>query len=308
MAAARSSNTVHLIVNPVSGAGAPARRMLSEFCERLSSLGFHVSVHRTAGPGDAAVLARQCCERPCRVLVVAGGDGTVREAASGMPRAGVPMLVLPAGTENILAKYLGMTGKAEWLCEVLRANKQSTFDVATMNGRPFLLMAGVGFDADVVRRLAACRTGPITRLDYFGPIWRAFWGFRHPALRVETDGEFLTEGRGPAYVGIVPRYAVGLRILDRAVPNDGLLDVCVLRCSGRLSLLRHAMRILLRRHTRSSEVTYRQARRVRITSNEPMGIQLDGDWAGFGPAEFGIRQNAIRFLVPPGWTPNVSLA
>jgi diacylglycerol kinase family enzyme len=230
-------------------------------------------------------------------LVVVGGDGTVSEAAGGMDGAGVPMLVLPSGTENVLAKYLGSTLDAERAWRVLQAGREVAFDVPMMNGRRFLLMGGVGFDAECVRRVAAGRGGHIGYWDYFWPIWRTFWECRYTEISVVADGDLIFEGSGLAYVGNIPRYAVGLKILRDAVPDDGLLDVCILACRGRMGVLRHAWNVWRQRHVGREGVIYRRARNLRISAGEPVPVQLDGDLAGGLPAEFVMTSARVRFLI-----------
>lgn len=291
---------IRVIFNPVSGRSV-ARGVLGCILDRLRGEGLVVSLERTTGPGHARVLGRQCRDGGYRAVVVVGGDGTVNEVVDGMSGSTVPILVVPGGTENILAKYLGIVSDPDWLWNVLDAGRQLRFDVGVMNGRRFLLVSGIGFDAEVVRRLSIGRRGHISHLDYFWPIWRTFWGYRHPRLRVEADGESLGEGPSLVFVGNVPRYAAGLAILDRALPDDGLLDVCVFRCSGQLPLIRHAFDVLRRRQRDGLRVVYRQARHVRVESDGPVGIQLDGDWAGRLPAEYTIEEGAARFLVHRDW-------
>lgn len=292
--------SVQLIVNPVSGASV-GRRFVDGLTQRLRTCGFAVRTARTAGPGDARILAQQCCGVGCRALVVVGGDGTVNEVVRGMQGDGVPILAVPGGTENILAKYLGMVKETGWLCEVVRGGREVRFDIAEMNGRRFLLVAGIGFDAEVVRRLVVRRRGHISRAEYFWPLWGAFWAYHHPRLKVEVNGTLLHDGPGLAFVGNISRYAIGLPILLRAIPNDRLLDVCVFPCRGQGALLRHAVDVLMRRHVNRNGVVYRQAERVRIWSDRRVGIQLDGDWAGFGPADFRITEATARFLVSSTW-------
>ncbi len=219
------------------------------------------------------------------------------EAVRGMEGDGVPILVVPQGTENILAKYLGIRAEADWLWRALVDGSESTLDVPVMNGRPFLLIGGIGFDAEVVRRVTLTRGGHITYLSYFWPLWRTFWGDSFPAISVEVDGQPVHEGPAMVFVGNVPRYAVGFRILEKAVPADGLLDVCVLPCRWQGGVLRHAANVLLRRHLGSRGVVYTQARRVRVWARQPVPVQLDGDVAGWLPAEFEMPGKRVRFLV-----------
>ena len=287
-------------MNPVSGRGA-TRRVVAEVCERLQQRGYAVRVDPTAGPGDAVRIVERCCDGGHRAVVVVGGDGTVNDAVGGLTGGGVPILIVPSGTENILAKCFGTKLNAAWLVDTLEGGRTTRLDVGLMNGRRFLMVAGAGFDAECVRRVTLARRGRITYADYFWPIWRAFWSYRHPHLTVEADGERIFDGRGLAIVGNVRRYAWDLRLAARAVADDGRLDVCVFACEGQGKLLWQAAKVAARRHVGSRGVTYRQARQIRIASKEPVGVEVDGDWAGMLPAEFSVAERKAEFCVSPYW-------
>lgn len=292
---------IQIVVNPISGSGS-SRRVLAAFCRRLRDAGRPVSVSLTRGRGDAGRIARESCQAGDRALVVAGGDGTVSEAVGGMVGDGVPILVVPSGTENIVAKSLGMRADADWLADLLTSGEREVaFDVPTVNGRPFLIVSSMGFDAEVARRLVRRRSGHITHMSYFWPTWRTLWGYTFPAMHVEVDGEQLYNGPCLTYVGNMGRYAGGLRVLDRAVPDDGLLDVCVLRCRWQGPLLRHALNIFLRRHIGRRDVLYRQGRRVSVRADEAVPFQVDGEAAGRLPADFEMSPRRARFIVSTDW-------
>lgn len=273
--------------------------MLDALRASLAEAGYEADILATTGPGDATEAARRSKSADCSALLVVGGDGTVRDVVDGLGPSSPPVLVVPVGTENILAKHLGLAMDVDALAAVLRAGHCTTFDLGLMNGRRFLLVGGIGFDAEVVRRLTVARRGHISYLSYVLPVLRTYATYRHPRLVVHADDDLLFDGRGFAIVGNVPRYALGLSILRDADPGDGLLDVCVFGCTGRLALAGHAMRVLRRRHLGRPDVAYRQARRIRVWSDVETGIELDGDWAGHVPAEFTVEPGAVRFLRPP---------
>lgn len=291
------SGPIQVIVNPVSGRGA-VRRLVSDLCRRLVAAGIRVTIDQTQGPGQAALLAQRAEAQGCRAIVVVGGDGTINETIGGLSEAAPPILVVPAGTENILAKHFRTRKNSEWLKQVIMAGRTAELDVPTANGRRFLMVSGVGFDGECVRRVTMARRGRITYANYFLPIWRAFWSYKHPMLTVEADGQRVFEGRGLAIVGNVRRYAWGLQPALRAVPNDGLLDVLVCPCTWQGPLLMHAVRTIVRRQL-TSNVVYRQARRIRISTVEEAPVQIDGDWGGVTPVEYEMSGRRARFLVGP---------
>jgi len=272
---------------------------MADFCQLLEGGGVNVRVDQTAGPGHAGELAGRAEAAGCRAVVVVGGDGTVNEAVGGLVHPETPLLVIPAGTENILAKYFHTRMNAAWLRDVVVAGRTVRLDLPTANGRRFLMVSGVGFDAECVRRVALARRGRITYANYFLPIWRAFWSYRHPKLTVDVDGTRIFEGTGLAIVGNVSRYAWGLQPALRALPDDGLLDVIVYPCSWQGPLLLHALRTVFKRHVAAGRVHYGQGRHIRIEAEKGSGVQIDGDWGGWTPVDYRMTDRRATFLVGP---------
>ncbi|MEK6644948.1 MAG: diacylglycerol kinase family protein [Planctomycetota bacterium] len=294
---------VQIVVNPVSGRES-SERLVSGLVKEMESAGWPVRVHRTTGPGDGGAGVAGCNADSCRALVVVGGDGTVREVATSV-QAGVPIVILPRGTENLVAKYLGMATTVECVSRLLKEGVPIGIDIAEMRTRErlrrFLLVAGVGFDAEVVRLVHGARRGHITHRSYIWPILRTLWTYRHPRLRVETAEGVLFEGHGMVFVGNIPRYAIGLRLVQHADPCDGLLDVCVYECNSRLGLLRHAIMTLFRRHIGSRGVKYTQTRRASVSAQSTVDVEVDGDLADPLPAEFVMTDHKATFLVSAEW-------
>jgi len=282
------------IVNPVSGQGGFAGAV-QRVGEILNRHGCTMEVRKTSGPGHGTEIAREVAGHAEAVLAV-GGDGTVNEIVNGLLDAEVPLAILGAGTENLLARYLCMPSQPSDLAHLLLFGRARPFDAARLNDRLFLAVAGFGFDGECVHRLAAKRKGHITHLDYFWPVWRTFWSYRFPSLLVVADGKSLFRGPALVFVGVINRYGGGLQLLPRARHDDGLLDVCVIPCSGHFQLLRHGIRVLLRRHIGRGGTIYERARAIRISANEYVAVQIDGEADGSVPASISILPAALQFL------------
>jgi diacylglycerol kinase family enzyme len=217
----------------------------------------------------------------------------------------VPILPCPAGTENLLAKELKIPANPRSLVDILQGGRTVHCDVGNVNGRNFLLIIGIGFDGEVVRRLTATRTGHISHLSYFWPIWRTFWEHDFPRMRIITDGEEIYDDYGLAFVGNISRYAVGLRICRNASYDDGLLDLVVFNCRQQSRLLLHAGWTLLRMHPLKGNVLYRQFRHCRIETSQPVPSQVDGDVGPSTPLDISVLPEKLHLLVPSpreGWT------
>ncbi len=148
--------TVLLTVNPMAGDGSRQRK-ITELIAELARRGFEPQQFTSLDELAATAKALQL-RGELRAVVAAGGDGTIAEIAN-RTEAGTPLAVFPLGTENLLAKYLEMSHDCATFAETIAAGRTTWIDAGRANGRIFLLMAGVGFDAEVVRRLHAARPG-----------------------------------------------------------------------------------------------------------------------------------------------------
>jgi len=290
------SRDVHFLVNPIAGR-ASRRVILNDVLGRLRARSWRGHVHQTRGPGHAADICRQIPPHH-RAVVVCGGDGTVREVASGLAGSELPLAVLPAGLENLIARVMGYRAEADFLCRLLFSGRIQPIDLAEAGKRIFLVVAGVGFDAEVVARLARHRRGHVSYASYVLPLLQTWLQHRFPTLRVWAEEEQVCAGPGLAFVGNMARYALGLRILDRASWNDGLLDLCVYPCASRSRLLRHAWNTARRCHLAEGGTVYRQCRRVRISADQPVPVQLDGDAAGNLPIDIRVLPGRLGLLLP----------
>lgn len=293
----RTTKPVYLIVNPHSGYGG-SRSVLGELRAALRRSGVDLIEYTTTAPRDATRYASQIAP-DAGAVVVWGGDGTVNEVAGGLAGTDVPMLACPAGTENLLAKELHMPHSAQAIVEVLSAMRTVPCDLGKINGRDFLMVIGIGFDGEVVRRLTAIRTGHITHLAYFWPIWRTLWEHRFPRMRIVADGQEVFDGRCLAFVGNIPRYASGLRICCDARYDDGLFDLVVFPCRGPFSLMGHSARTFLRVHRRHPSTRYHRFRHLTIETPSPVPCQVDGDPGPDTPIEVCITDTPVRLIVPP---------
>jgi len=292
---------VHLVVNPHSGYGG-SLSLLSGLRTEMHRAGLKVTEYTTKGPEDATLYVRQLPGK-CSAVIVWGGDGTVNEVTSGLVGTAVPVMPCHAGTENLLAKELRIPRDPRKLLQVLLGGDIVECDVGKVNDCNFLLIVGVGFDGEVVRRLSSSRSGHISHLSYFWPMWRTFWEHNFPRMRIVADEQEIFDDFGLAFIGNISRYAVGLRICRDALFDDGLLDLVVFSCKEQTALMLHAGWTLLRRHPLKGNVLYRQVQHVRIETDKPAPSQVDGDIGPSTPLEISLATGRVKIIVPPRPSP-----
>ncbi len=299
-----SDGYIMYIVNPKSGASS-GKFACWRFHRYLTSKGYQTRVRLTTSLQQACSLATTAAvDKNCMLLVAAGGDGTLREVTHGLEGSAKPLLIVPGGTENLLANELGFDRRVETLIRTFEAGVMRWLDLGTANGKCFASIVGCGFDGAVVELVSQRRTGHINYFDYIYPLWRTFWKHRFEAMRVEVDGRDVFEGPGLVFVGNISRYAIGLQILHYADFSDGLLDVCIYKCGGRTHLAKHSVLTLLKHHAGCCDVVYRQGKHITVSSTiNDIRTEIDGDPGPALPIHIGVVPRAVQCLVPPGARP-----
>lgn len=322
-------NEVLIVANPRAGAG-PGHLKIERLATALRAHGLRPRVEYDLQAVDGIAAELSAAGR-LRVVVAAGGDGTVAEVLN-RTAPGIPLTVLPLGTENLLAKYLEIPRDGEGVAAVIAAGAIALHDAGSAAGRLFALMASFGFDAEVVRRLHVSRTGHIAHWSYVKPIWEAIRTYQYPELRIYCDrvaagesvaspeatasaagngskpvvavgsapGECLIRARF-AFLTNVPRYAFGLQFAPQALGDDGWFDLCTFRRGSFFSGLWYLSQVILRRHGRLADCSQRRVRRLRIESDCPVPYELDGEACGYLPVEIEMQPNRLTLLAPPAW-------
>ena len=290
-----------VVANPIAGKG-QGERLAQGIAEELTSAGFRIEVRLSQGPGDITRIVR--AESAGYDLCVSiGGDGTLAEALAGLRETPeLPIAPFPTGTANILAMDLGLARTPAELVAAIVEGHTLDLDIARVLGpdgveRTSFLVLGVGIDGMIVHDLEAHRTGPITKFSYLPSLARSLVGYRRPRLRVEIDGERVPGEYGFVLVSNCIHYA-GLFTLDPSRDTaDGLWEVILLKRGGIPSLLGVVARGLMG-GVEGGSCSIRRGRHVRITSDEPVPYQLDGDAGAHTPVELEVSSRPHRIVVP----------
>ena len=289
----------HFIVNPKSGSAVNASNVRC-LRETLINRGARVQISVTRSLAHATELAAATTQTDCKTLVVSGGDGTVSCVAQGMAGSTIPVLILPTGTENLIAQELGIDGSHSTTMRTLDHNHIRKLDLGLANNQHFVAIAGVGFDGEVIQRINQFRTGHITHTDYIWPICRTFWEYRYPQLKVVADGQTVCDEPALVFISNILRYAVGLKISLDANFSDALLDLTIYKCNCRRQLLWHSASTILGTSHRSASVVRVACRHITITANHSdVPVQLDGDPGPNLPLDIKVVPAAARLLAPP---------
>ncbi|MDD5557873.1 MAG: diacylglycerol kinase family lipid kinase [bacterium] len=287
-----------LILNPASR-GSPGRQTLADIEETLRRGGIPVETLVASGPGEARRLAADAARGGARMVICAGGDGTIHEVVNGIAGTDAVLGILPAGTGNVLAWELGIPLDLVEASRVLLDGRVRTVDLGHIaGGNYFSCMGGVGLDAQVVRDLPPAAKELLGKAAYLLSGIRSVLRCDLPALSIRTD-ECPEPIVGYAMVVCNARHYGGRYVVcHEAALDDGWLHACVLQRPDRRTIIHMGLRILARRRCRTEGVSFMRARTILVTSASPVLVQVDGDVCGTTPVEFSIAPGALRVMTP----------
>jgi YegS/Rv2252/BmrU family lipid kinase len=282
-----------VILNPTAGSPEHVR----SWQERTESLAGDCPVRVTSHSGEAEALARSAVEEGFTRIVAAGGDGTVSQVANGLAGSNATLGLLPMGSVNVFAMELGLPLNNLQRCwDIIENTNVRLVDLPSANEKYFVQLAGVGLDAQVVKETSLALKRNFGPLSYL--ISAAHIAARQPPkLIIESEhtsveeGSFVLVGNGRLYGGPFPFF-------KHAIIDDGLFDVVVFKRLGYLEIIKYLQDVVFSSDIKVPEIEYFQTRQLRITSEQDVPLELDGELAGNCPVDFRIRKRALRVLAP----------
>jgi YegS/Rv2252/BmrU family lipid kinase len=289
-----------IILNPAAHSDKAAR-----LPERIRGICGDAEMRLSTMPGDAETIAKKAVAEGFTTIVAAGGDGTINEVVNGIissEGAKATLGILPVGTMNVFATELGIpTNSLEKAWGIITDGEVRHLDLpicVAAEGVPrcFVQLAGVGLDAEVVRRTSRESKKALGPLSYLLSLAQVA-GQKPPPITLKghdgimRTGSFVLLGNGRFYGGPFTMFRQGS-------PVDGLLDVLVFQNQSPWDLLRYMHAILMGQHVELKDVEYFQSSSLELTSEEPVPYELDGEMVGYLPLTFSLRGGALPVLAP----------
>lgn len=294
----------HLIYNPVAGQG-NAEQELTLIRELLEPhLSLHI--HLTEPEIDPATLATEAIAAQADIVIASGGDGTVSAIAGALIGSGIPLGIIPRGTANAFAVSLGIPRllPIRNACQIILANNTRTVDAAKCNGLPMILLAGVGYEAGTVERASR------ELKDRWGAMAYLMAGWQLLDESVLFDTEIETE-EGNIYsfqataitiANAAPPTSVLAQGAGQVIFDDGLLDVTIATAENKLeaasAMLRMFGAAITKTEFEHKNVFHGRARSLKLTTNPPQKVVLDGEIIGTTPIEVECIPDGLTVLAP----------
>jgi diacylglycerol kinase (ATP) len=298
MPAESRTRHVAVVINTASRTGAAALRVVEAELRRSGVE--EVDVHRVDGGTQLPGALAEAVGAEPDLVVVGGGDGTVGCAAALLAHTRATLGVLPLGTANDFARTLEIPSALPAAVDTLLSGKVVDIDLGRVNGSVFLNVASLGLSVAVTRRLTPQLKRRLGQLAYPAATLAAYRHHRPFSARLELgDGSVLElDDLMQVAVGNGRHYGGGLTVSPSASIDDHLLDVYAIE-KGRLRDHVSVARLLRSGHLIEHErVHHLTTRSLRVVTDEPLDVNLDGELAAMTPATFEVDRNALHVVVP----------
>jgi len=327
----RNENPVQaeLIYNP-SGGQVVIRHELDNAVAFLNRYGWSVTLQETSKPLEATELARHAVNRGAKVVIAAGGDGTVNEVANGLVNTDVALGVLPVGTTNSWALQIGIpalnpvlpgTQAAKLIASleeridrplpanyyrkvlldaarVLVEGHTAVVDVGELSGRYFLISAGIGLEAAIVESISLEEKRALGSWAYVLTAIGSAYRYSGTDVCLNLDGKVLKVSTPLIVVSNIQLYGGMVAIGAKACVNDAKLDVSILKGDGFLTFVQHAMKVLSHRHLQDPKVEYYQCREIVAESVRSLPVHVDGEPFTRTPVAIRTVPSSLKVIVP----------
>ncbi|MBI3792975.1 MAG: diacylglycerol kinase family lipid kinase [Gemmatimonadetes bacterium] len=287
---------VLLVSNPASRRGA---RFHGHAIEAFRAVGAECDDVVTQAPGHGGEIAARLAGSYDAVFTL-GGDGTATEVIGALTGLDVPVGILPGGTGNLLARYLGIPLDIDAAVRTLVGGRRIRMDLGRLeNGRAYAYSAGVGVDAEMVQRTPRLLKKVAGMPAYMIAATRAVLRARLFHVRATVDGVAVEREASAVYVANQPNVLGGHLTFGPDIRNDdGLLDLCVYTPRDPVDAARIMWRLFRADFRADPQLYFMKGREIRLETDPPQLAQADGELLGREPQLIRVESGAALLLAP----------
>ncbi|GAB4205533.1 MAG: hypothetical protein Fur006_61730 [Coleofasciculaceae cyanobacterium] len=296
----------HLIFNPVSGQGDFEQDLL--LVQKLLEPYIRLNIHLTTPERGGEQLAKEAIAQGAELIIASGGDGTVSAVAGTVIGTGIPLGVIPRGTANAFAVALGIPTNIKGACETILAGITRVVDAARCNGFPMILLAGIGFEAEMVERANREAKSRFGALAY---IWAGIQQLNEHELfatQIEIDGVVKEFQAGAVTIAnAAPPTSVLAQGFGQVIATDGILDVTIATPSTKLQAVNAMLSLfgsaLVKTAPNRPDIIHLPTKRLKVTTDPPQKIVVDGEIIGTTPVEIDCIPGGLTVFAAPAIEP-----
>lgn len=299
----------HLIFNPVAGQGNPDNDLA--LIRRRLEPEVQLNVILTSPEVNPANQAQAIIEAGTDLIIASGGDGTVSDVASAVLETGIPLGIIPRGTANAFASALGIPTGIQGACDTILAGHTRVVDAARCNGRPMILLAGIGFEADYVNRANREMKNRFGALAYLLAGVQQLGEAETFETTIELEGSEHRNGdllKGALTTSAItianaaPATSVLAQGFGEVNYQDGLLDITISTVTSRMqgitALTSLFASALVNSPTNREDILCLRGSRVVISTESPRPVVVDGEIIGTTPVDIRCIPQGLTVLAP----------
>jgi YegS/Rv2252/BmrU family lipid kinase len=256
-----------------------------------------VEIVYTEFAGHAPLLTDELVKKGFSRIVAVGGDGTVNEVARALTEKSSALGIIPCGSGNGLARFLGVPLKAKEAIDLINNGSINQIDYGLINNEAFFCTCGVGFDAHIGNKFANAKNrGFIT---YIKETISSFFSYKAKKYKVKVDGEKVKTKAFLITIANAGQWGNDVYIAPKADIQDGLLDVCIVSRYPKYKALGLGIKIFSRTIDQSKFVTTIKGKSVTIKRKKKGEVHLDGEPAIMGKKlKIEIVPKGLNVIVP----------
>ncbi len=278
----------HLIYNPTSGQGSIDQDL--DLIKQLLQPHMNLHIHETAADVHPKELVKEAIDHKADLIIASGGDGTVSAVAGALIGTDIPLGIIPRGTANAFAVALGIPRlqPIRAACQTILAGHTLKVDAAQCNGLPMILLAGVGYEAETVELANREMKDQWGAMGYLVAGWQILDQQNPFDAVIEAEGEVHEiQATAITVANAAPITSILAQGAGEVIYNDGLLDVTIAGAENKLQAVTTMLRMLGAALTKGGvqqqNVVHGRARKIRITTNPPQKVVVDGEVIGAIP-------------------------
>ncbi len=283
------------IHNPISGVR-KIGRLEDLVRDHLDMDKFTYVIRETARPKDAMKLASEAVQQKFDIVVAVGGDGTINEVVQGMGSDLLTLGIIPTGSGNGLARHLGVPLDPDKAIRQLNKMNIVTIDMASINGYPFVSIAGLGFDARVANKYGKLKTRGF--YGYFRVVVSEFFRYREREYTLNFNDRRFTRKALLVSIANSNQFGYNTVISPTASASDGLLDVVIVRKFPLGELPRVISLLFTEKIDQSPFFEIHKTREIFITRKRGKRVNIDGEAIRMGREIFArIQPAALKVII-----------
>ena len=290
-----------LIFNPVSGQGDSEQDLAT--IKSILEPEFNLDIQFTTPEVTGGELARQAIANKVEMIIASGGDGTVSAVAEALINTNIPLGAIARGTANAFANALNIPDTIEAACKIIVDGATKKVDAALCNGKPMILLAGIGFEAETVEDADREAKDRLGMLAYILSGLKQLKEFEKFQATIETDDKIIkVDANAITIANAAPPTSVLAHGTAGVIYDDGQLDVTIIAPQTRAGAIAISYHLLQSASNNEAaerdDIGYLRTKWIKVTTDPAQKVVLDGEIIGSTPIEVKCLPEGLTVLTP----------